>query len=139
MEIDIRSVAPSRLDTMELYLYQAVQGALDTQNERKRRGGLLTVKIDKIGDRPSGSLSPDLPIIQRTLAATAFMGKRPRLTIGSTNSNIPISMGIPAVTIGRGGVGANGHALDEWWLNKEGDKAIQLALLLLLMEAGLAS
>ena len=53
------------------------------------------------------------------------------------NSNIPIAKGIPAVTIGRGGDGGKAHSLDEWWINKEGHKAIQLALLILLMEAGM--
>ena len=72
----------------------------------------------------------------RAIAATNYMGAKPRLTIGSTNSNTPISKGIPAVTIGRGGDGSNAHALDEWWLNKDGYKSIQLALLILLSEAG---
>ena len=60
-----------------------------------------------------------------------------RLTIGSTDSNIPISLGLPAVTIGRGGVGGGAHSLDEWWLNKDGYKSIQLALLILLSESGI--
>ena len=64
------------------------------------------------------------------------MGVEPRLTIGSTNSNIPISLGVPSVTIGRGGDGAGAHSLDEWWLNKDGYKSIQLALLILLSETG---
>ena len=50
------------------------------------------------------------------------MGVEPRLTIGSTNSNIPISLGVPAVTIGRGGDGGKAHSLDEWWINKDGYK-----------------
>jgi len=65
------------------------------------------------------------------------MGVKPRLTIGSTDSNIPISMGLPAVTIGRGGEGGGAHSLDEWWVNKEGYKSIQLALLILLSESGI--
>lgn len=138
MQIDIRSVDPSRLDSMERLLFISVDEALEKQNRLKRRGGDLTVDVVQIGDRPSGELSTDLPLIQRALAATAFMGKRPRLTRGSTNSNIPISRNIPAVTIGRGGVGANAHSLNEWWLNKEGYKAIQLAFLLLVAEAGYA-
>ncbi|MDB2328299.1 peptidase M20, partial [Flavobacteriaceae bacterium] len=59
------------------------------------------------------------------------------LTRGSTNSNIPIAKGIPAVTIGRGGKGGKAHSLDEWWSNEEGHKAIQLALLILLSETGM--
>lgn len=138
MEIDTRSVDPARLDTLKQLLEISVEEALYAQNQRKRRGKDLTVDIDMIGKRPSGELSSDLPLIQRALSATAALGKRPRLTRGSTNSNVPISLNIPAVTIGRGGVGAHAHSLDEWWLNKEGHRAIQLALLLVLAEAGLA-
>ena len=137
MEIDIRSVDPARLEVMESLLEDAVNQALLDQNQRKRRGPELTVKIDKIGNRPSGELSDQLPLVQRTLAATQAFGVIPYLTRGSTNSNIPIAKGIPAVTIGRGGDGGNAHSLDEWWTNKEGHKAIQLALLILLMEAGM--
>jgi len=136
MEIDIRSIDPARLDVMEGLLNQAVSDALKKQNSIKREGASLTVNIDKIGNRPSGSLEPNLPLIQRAMAATAYFNETPSLTIGSTDSNIPISLGIPSVTIGRGGIGGNAHALNEWWYNKEGHKSIQLALLLLLSEAG---
>lgn len=137
MEIDTRSIDPSRLDSMKTLLRLSVEEATKVQNERKRLGGELTYEIQEIGLRPSGELSASLPLIQRSLAATAALGKRPRLTRGSTNSNIPISMNIPAVTLGRGGVGANAHALDEWWLDKEGYKSVQLVFLVLAMEAGL--
>jgi tripeptide aminopeptidase len=137
MEIDIRSIEPSRLDAMEALLEKAVNAALIHQNEVKRQGPDLTVFVDKIGNRPSGELSDGLPLIQRTLAATTYFGTQPYLTRGSTDSNIPISKGIPAVTIGRGGKGGKAHSLDEWWLNKEGHKAIQLALLILLSESGI--
>jgi len=136
MEIDIRSIKPARLDIMEGLLYKAVNKALNKQNEMKRSGKSLTVVIDKIGNRPSGELEPTLPLIQRALAATEYFQETPRLTRGSTDSNIPISLGIPAVTIGRGGIGGNAHSLNEWWYNKEGFKSIQLAFLLLLSEAG---
>ena len=135
MEIDIRSVQPERLDSMEVILEDAVHEALNHQNSIARRGYPLTVQIDKIGERPSGELSPDLPLIQRAMAATAYFGKRPELTRGSTNANIPISLGVPAITIGRGGEGGKGHSFHEWWMNKEGHKAIQLALLILALEA----
>ena len=76
-------------------------------------------------------------VIQRTLAATTYFGAEPFLTRGSTNSNIPISKGIPSVTIGRGGNGGKAHSLGEWWINEEGYKAIQLALLIVLSETGI--
>ena len=136
MEVDIRSVEPNRLDEMEKILENSVKEALDDQNSRKRMGGNLTYVIDKIGNRPSGELSPSLPLVQRAMAVTKHFGVTPRLTRGSTNSNIPISLGIPSVTIGRGGKGGNVHSLDEWWYNDRGYRSIQLSLLLVLMEAG---
>lgn len=137
MQIDVRSIDPKRLDEMEDLLEIAVQKALSHQNQIKRQGPELTVEIDKIGNRPSGELSDQLPLVQRTLAATSAFGAKPFLTRGSTNSNIPIAKGIPAVTIGRGGKGGKAHSLDEWWSNEEGHKAIQLALLILLSETGM--
>jgi di/tripeptidase len=71
------------------------------------------------------------------MASAAYFGTTPSLRTGSTNSNIPISKGIPAVTIGRGGKGDGAHSLHEWWINDEGHLAIQRTLLLLLAEAGI--
>lgn len=138
MEIDMRSESPTRLDEIDAILKSSVQKALDEHNAMKRLGPDLTVDIKKIGDRPSGELSEELPLIQRSMAAAKYFGEEPRVTRGSTNSNIPISHGIPAVTIGRGGKGGNAHSLQEWWLDVESHKAIQLALLTLLAEAGIA-
>ena len=70
MLIDVRSIAPYRLDEMEELLNQAVQKALEDQNSIRRRGEALTVKLEKIGNRPSGELDPSLPLIQRAMAAT---------------------------------------------------------------------
>ena len=137
MQIDIRSIEPNRLDDMEEILFNSMQKATNEQNEIKRSGPDLMLAINKIGNRPSGKVDESVPLIQRTIAATQHMGVEPRLTIGSTNSNIPISLGVPAVTIGRGGDGGKAHSLDEWWINKDGYKSIQLALLILLSESGI--
>lgn len=138
MEIDIRSIAPERLDSMEMILRMACEKALKEQNEIARIGDPVTLNFEKIGDRPSGSTDEKSQLIQRAIAATAFMGKYPEMTIGSTNSNIPISKGIPAVTIGRGGKARNAHSLNEWWLNEDGHLAVQLALLLFVAESEIA-
>lgn len=137
MEIDMRSESPDRLNQIESILKSSVQKALTEHNIMKRMGPDLTVDVTKIGDRPSGELPEGLPLIQRAMAAASFFGETPRLTRGSTNSNIPISKGIPAITIGRGGKAGGAHALSEWWYDHEGYKAIQLALLTLVAEAGL--
>ena len=137
MLIDIRSIDPKRLDEMEIILKQTCHDALEHQNKIKRIGPNLTLEIEKIGNRPSGELSDKLPLIQKSLAASNLFGISPKLSRGSTNSNIPISLGIPSVTLAWGGKGGKAHSLGEWWINEDGHKAIQLALLILLSESGI--
>jgi len=138
MLVDMRSEVPSRLDAMEKLLYKACEKALKGQNEIARIGHPIELKITKIGDRPSGKIEEKAPLIQNAIGVTAFIGKYPKLTVGSTNSNIPISLGVPAVTLGRGGQGRRAHSLDEWWMNDaSGPEATQIALLLLVTECGM--
>jgi acetylornithine deacetylase/succinyl-diaminopimelate desuccinylase-like protein len=137
MEVDMRSVSPDRLEAIEQLLIEQVNRALDDYNKIVSKGPKLTVEITKIGDRPSGELPPETPLIQRALAATTYFNTEPFLTRGSTDSNIPISLGIPAVTIGRGGKGGGAHSLGEWWMNDaSGPESIKLAMLIVLAEAG---
>ena len=137
MEVDMRSVSPDRLNQIDQIFKDAMNRALVDYNNGDIKGEKLTLELEQIGDRPSGELPTSLALVQRSMAATEFFDVKPSLTRGSTNSNIPISMGIPAVTLGRGGVGSDGHALTEWWLNKNGADAIKLALLVTVAEAGL--
>ncbi|MEZ4902486.1 MAG: M20/M25/M40 family metallo-hydrolase [Spirosomataceae bacterium] len=137
MEVDMRSEIPENLHLVDSLLKASVQQALQEHNAMKRMGPALTVEIKKIGDRPSGELPENLPLIQRAMASIAYFGASPKVGRGSTNSNTPIAKGIPAVTLGRGGKGGNAHALNEWWYDDEGYKAIQVALLTLVSEAGM--
>jgi tripeptide aminopeptidase len=139
MEVDMRSVSPERLNGVDSLLQRAVQQALREANDLRREGDPLTVDVKLIGDRPSGEIAVSNPLVQRAVAATAFVGAQPELRIGSTDSNIPISMGIPAVTIGAGGDGGGAHSLHEWWMNKDGEMGIRRALLILVSEAGLSA
>lgn len=136
-EVDMRSLDPNRLLVIDSIFKATVAQAVEEYNQTDIEDE-VTLRLEKIGDRPSGQQSSDLPLIQRSIAVTQEFGINPRLTTGSTNSNIPISRGIPAVTLGRGGRGGNAHSLDEWWANKGGARAIKLALLVTVLEAGLA-
>jgi acetylornithine deacetylase/succinyl-diaminopimelate desuccinylase-like protein len=138
MEVDMRSESPERLNGVDALFQRAMVDALDEANRIRRRGDALTVDVDMIGDRPSGTTPQDSPLVQRAMAATSHFGVAPNLGIASTDSNIPISLGVPAVTISRGGSGGGGHALSEYWVNENGAVAIKQALLLLAAEAGLA-
>jgi hypothetical protein len=72
------------------------------------------------------------------MAVTRFFGEEPSLSRSSTNSNIPISLGIPAITIGGGGVGRGAHTLDEWFINQDGPVGVQRTLLIALSQVGVA-
>ncbi|MFD1145213.1 M20/M25/M40 family metallo-hydrolase [Larkinella insperata] len=137
MEIDMRSESPERLNGIDQLLQKAVQRALKEENGLKRSGPDLTVDIKKIGDRPSGKIEPTVPLVQRAMAVSTYLGAKPRLEVSSTNANTPISLGVPAITIGSGGTGGNVHSLKEWWLNDKGYLGLQNVLLVLLAEAGI--
>ncbi|NBB22925.1 M20/M25/M40 family metallo-hydrolase [Runella sp. CRIBMP] len=139
MEVDMRSEIPENLNLVDSLLKASVQQALQEHNAMKRMGPALTVEIKKIGDRPSGELPENLPLVQRAMAAITTFGVIPKIGRGSTNSNTPISKGIPAVTLGRGGKSSNAHALNEWWYDDEAYKSIQAALLTLVSEAGMVN
>ncbi len=136
MEVDMRSMEPARLEEIDAIFQEAMAEALAEQNDLRRDGEELTVEIEKIGDRPSGKVAVATPLIQRALAATRAVGAEPELSMGSTDSNVPIARGIPATTIGSGGEGFGAHSLHEWWANRDGHLGIQKALLLVLAEAG---
>lgn len=137
MEVDMRSVDKKRLIEMDSIFKMSMQKGLDAYNATGIEDS-IGLELIRIGDRPSGELPLDTPLVQRAMGVTKLFGYEPSLTRGSTNSNIPIAMGIPAVTIGRGGEGGGAHSLNEWWLNKNGAEAIKLALLLTVAEAGYA-
>lgn len=139
MEVDMRSESPASLEEIEGLFLPAVEGALREENELRRRGSALAVETERIGFRPSGETDPAAPLVQRALATAAVFGGEGELTRSSTDSNLPISLGVPAVTIGRGGIGANSHGPGEYWVNVDGHLAMQRALLLLVASAGLAA
>lgn len=138
MEVDMRSESIERLQGLDAIFKQAVENALKQENDRKRMGEDLTADIRKVGDRPSGSVPETSALVQRTAASAAHLGAVPMLGASSTNSNTPLSLGIPSVTIGTGGKAGGAHSLDEWWINDHGYLGIQHLLLVLLSEAGLS-
>ncbi len=138
MEIDMRSESPIALDEIDAVFREAMRQGLEEANEVRARGDELTLELDKIGERPSGEIAEDHPFIQRAIAATALTGGTPSLGRSSTDANIPISQGVPAITIGGGGAGGAAHSLGEYYVNRDGPEGIQRALLVLLAQAGLS-
>ena len=139
MEIDMRSHGVETLVAVDAILQGAIQHALSEENDLRTRGPALTVDVDLIGDRPSGEVAEDDPYVQQAAAVTRAMGLEPTFGRSSTDSNIPISMGIPAITIGGGGQGVGAHSLDEWFRNVDGHIGVQRVMLVVLAQVGLAT
>ncbi len=139
MEVDMRSESQAALMRIDSLFRASVQQALREQNDLRRRGDALTVKVELVGDRPSGETPATAPFVRRADAATRALGLTPELQISSTDSNIPIARGIPAITIGGGGRAGEAHAPGEWWINDNGPRGIQRALLILIAEAGVVN
>jgi di/tripeptidase len=114
MDVDMRSESPGELDRLVEAFRGTVRAAVDEENQsRSTAEGKIVADIKLIGDRPAGETGVDTPLVSTTAAALKAFGLKPIYSIRSTDSNIPISMGIPAVTVGRG-PGGRTHSLDEW-------------------------
>ena len=115
MEVDMRSEDKAELAKVDVKFLAILKAAAEHENAaRSTRVGKITVEPKLIGERPTGHTSPDALIVATTAEAARAAGYRPELGASSTDSNIPISLGIPAVTIGSGGTGGRAHSLDEW-------------------------
>jgi len=137
MEVDLRSGNQDKLDDIDAVFQGAVRGALSEENAVRTEGPELTVDIERIGTRPAARGDTESPLLQRAAASMRALGIEPRLSISSTDANYPISIGVPAITMSRGGSGENSHSPDEYWQNTDGHIAIQFGLLTVLAEAGL--
>jgi len=113
LEMDMRSVSASELAKLDARFKRAAQTALDEENSRWTSERKLMVEVKPIGNRPTGTQEPDAPIVQTALAADRALGLKSELDASSTDSNVPISLGIPAITIGGGGRSRGTHSLDE--------------------------
>jgi di/tripeptidase len=139
LEVDMRSESKEELAKIDAQFLQIVEGAVSAENAaRSTAAGKISAEVKMIGDRPTGNTREDAEIVQMTAAAVRAAGYSPILGASSTDSNMPISLGIPAVTIGSGGQGGRAHALDEWIdvAKPESVKGMSVGLAALLAMAG---
>jgi tripeptide aminopeptidase len=136
-KLDIRSDGEQKIDELSALLSTAVERALEVENERAT-GGKLSAKIKEIGFRPGGILPEDAPILRFLRAVDSQLGIRSALDCASTDANIPLSMGLQAVSIGAGGQGGGAHTAAEWFHPEGRDLALKrifLTLALLMRDA----
>lgn len=130
MEVDMRSSDPASLAAVDANFQKAVDAAVVEENQRWGKPGVITVVKELVGDRPAGSTPENSPIVRAGLAAATVLGYSSNLGEGSTDSNIPMSMNVPAITIGGGGRGREAHALTESFDTTDAWQGAQHALLL---------
>lgn len=136
-EVDMRSVDAGKLKALDGAFKRAVALALEEENLAKKHGDDLSVDIKTVGIRPAGINDPNGALVQQTMAAMLSLGIKPIFKESSTDANIPISLGIPAITVSQGGDSDGAHSPDEWWENKDSHLALQSMLLVLLAQVGL--
>src|SRR5262249_15624990 len=133
MAVDLRSVADVEIDKLERHLRRSVDTAVREENaQRAVSKTVLTSSFELVGDRPSGETPVDSHIVQAAMECSRMLGIERRLDCSSTDSNIPISLGIPAITIGVGGVSGNCHCLTEWYEPLGREVGLKRLLLLVL-------
>jgi acetylornithine deacetylase/succinyl-diaminopimelate desuccinylase-like protein len=140
--IDFRSTDPNQLLRLEVALHRAVEDAVEHCNRRAwpptiklaaiGSRSLLTFAVTKIGDRPAAQLPDDSPLLSTLRAVDRHLGLRSDLRLGSTDANIPLALGVPALSMGAGGEGGAAHTLHEWYSAKGRDLALKRVLLLTL-------
>ncbi|MCX6553223.1 MAG: M20/M25/M40 family metallo-hydrolase [Acidobacteria bacterium] len=113
MEVDMRSADAASLRSLDARFHKAVDHALAAENERWGGRGRLVSRIELVGERPAGRTAADSDIVLMARSLTKALGVDATLGEGSTDSNVPIGLGIPAVTIGAGGQGVGGHSRSE--------------------------
>ena len=139
LEVDLRSTSPAMLDRFDREIRIIARAAAQQENARRATATPpLAHDVLVIGDRPSGEVAADHPLVLSAIEATQLIDREPELAAASTDANVPIALGIPAIAIGAGGRGGDAHTAGEWYDNVDGPLGIARALTILTAAAELA-
>jgi acetylornithine deacetylase/succinyl-diaminopimelate desuccinylase-like protein len=139
--VEFRSTDVGQLVTLEVTLHRAVEDAVESSNRtaqsrathsKEKSQNQLAFRIVKIGDRPAAELPGDSPLLETLKAVDRHLRLHTDLRLGSTDANIPLSLGIPAVSLGAGGEGGGAHTRAEWYSAKNRELGLRRILLLTL-------
>lgn len=134
-KVDLRSESAERIDRMAALLASSLEEAIEIENGRSA-SGRVSGRVREIGSRPAGGLAPDAPILECIRAVDAHLGIRSHLDCSSTDANIPLSLGLPAVSIGAGGQGGGAHTTQEWFQPEGRERGLTRVLLALCLLLG---
>jgi tripeptide aminopeptidase len=130
MEVDMRSSDAAALASLDARFHRAVEAAVAEENTRWGGQQTVTVVNELVGDRPVGWTPATAPIVQTAQAVARGLGLDAPLGEGSTDSNVPMSLRIPSITIGGGGRSSDSHAPGEAFDSTDSWKGTQNAVLL---------
>ncbi|HTZ90029.1 MAG TPA: M20/M25/M40 family metallo-hydrolase [Alloacidobacterium sp.] len=133
---DARSTDAEQLIRLEVEIHRAVEDAVIEANAGVKREHALQFTIETIGDRPAGALSEHAAVFENLRAVDRHLGIRTETRIASTDANIPLSLGVPALSLGAGGDGGGIHTRNEWYDARGRELGLRRVLLLLLACAG---
>jgi acetylornithine deacetylase/succinyl-diaminopimelate desuccinylase-like protein len=135
--VDFRSTSADELVRLEVALHRDVEDAVDHWNRRTapmaRLRGLLTYTIEMIGNRPAALLPDNSPILEALRAVDRHLGLSSSARLGSTDANVPMSLGVPSLSLGAGGDGGGAHTLAEWYSTRDRETGLRRILLLTAM------
>jgi tripeptide aminopeptidase len=137
-KVDIRSESNDKMDELVELLERAMERAEEFENSRAS-GAKVAARVKEIGARPAGKLPEGAAILRYLRTVDAHLGIRAHVDCASTDANIPLSLGIPALSIGAGGQGGGAHTPQEWFLADGRDLALKrvlLTLVFLLKDSG---
>jgi tripeptide aminopeptidase len=138
LDLDLRSEEREALARLDEALRLMLARAEDDENRRRSPGTrALQVDIQIVGDRPCGITPRAHPIVQAAMAATRALGRDHELTCASTDANVAIALGIPAIALGAGGRAGDAHLPTEWYENTDGPLGLIRAMLVTLAMTGL--
>ncbi len=134
LKVDVRSESEGELARLESALRESMAAGVrdEMESPRDRSKGKLEWKVDLLGSRPGGELAAGSPLLAALRAADAILENESRIERSSTDANIPLSLGIDAISIGAGGNGGGAHSLQEWYDPRGREMGLQRALLTLL-------
>lgn len=140
LKVDLRSENEDEIARLEAAFRECVAAGVkdEMDNSRDRSRGKLEWKVNLIGSRPAGELGQDSALLAALRSADDSVGNKSRLERSSTDANIPLSMGIDAISIGAGGNGGGAHSLQEWYEPAGREIGLKRVLLTLLGVSGLA-
>jgi tripeptide aminopeptidase len=134
VEVDLRSEGSGALERLaEAFSRRCEVEVTRTRSPEGEAAALLEMEITELGRRPAGTTPPESPLVRAAIQATRACGVEPQLASSSTDANVPMALGIPAITLGAGGKAGGIHTLDEWYSNSKGPEGILRALYTLLL------